>query len=114
MGEPVKIYDLAEKMVSLSGLQLIDDEHPDGDIDIKYTGLRPGEKLYEELLVGNNVSKTENKLIFRAEEEMIEWEVLEPILKKLEKAASNGEDGYVRSLLMTAVPEFKPNFPLEK
>jgi len=114
MGEPVKIYDLAEKMVRLSGLQLIDDENPDGDIDIKYTGLRPGEKLYEELLVGNNVSKTENKLIFKAEEEMIEWEVLEPILKKLEKAASNGEDGYVRSLLMTALPEFKPNFPLEK
>jgi FlaA1/EpsC-like NDP-sugar epimerase len=114
MGEPVKIFDLAEKMVSLSGLQLIDDAHPDGDIDIKYTGLRPGEKLYEELLVGNNVSKTENKLIFRAEEEMIEWELLEPILKKLEKAASNSEDANIRSLLMRIVPEFKPNFPLEK
>ena len=114
MGQPVKINDLAKKMIRLSGLEVADKNNPDGDIDIIYTGLRPGEKLFEELLVGDNVFKTENTLIFRAQEEMISWEILEPILKNLEAAANNSDDVKVRSLLKKIVPEFNPNYSIEK
>jgi len=112
MGEPVKIYDLAVKMIQLSGLQILDDNNPDGDIEIMYTGLRPGEKLYEELLVGNNVIKTENKLIMRANEEMIDWENLKPILNELNEASINTELARIRELLIQIVPEFNPNFDI--
>ena len=114
MCQPVKINDLAKKMIRLSGLEVADKNNPDGDIDIIYTGLRPGEKLFEELLVGDNVFKTENTLIFRAQEEMISWEILEPILKNLEAAANNSDDVKVRSLLKKIVPEFNPNYSIEK
>ena len=110
MGEPVRIYDLAVKMVQLSGLQVLDDNNPDGDIEIMYTGLRPGEKLYEELLVGNNVAETENKLIMCAQEEMIDWENLKPMLNELNEASINAEIARIRELLIQIVPEFKPNF----
>jgi FlaA1/EpsC-like NDP-sugar epimerase len=109
MGEPVKIYDLAVKMIQLSGLQVLDDDNPDGDIEIMYTGLRPGEKLYEELLVGNNVIETENKLIMRANEEMIDWENLKPILNELNEASINTKLARIRELLIQIVPEFNPN-----
>ncbi len=110
MGEPVKIYDLAVKMVQLSGLQVLDDNNPDGDIEIMYTGLRPGEKLYEELLVGDNVTETENKLIMCAQEEMIDWENLKPMLDELNEVSINAELARIRELLIQIVPEFKPNF----
>ena len=109
MGEPVRIYDLARKMIQLSGLQVLDDDNPDGDIAIKYTGLRPGEKLYEELLVGSNVTKTGNKLIMRAKEEMIDWENLKPILNELNEASINTDLARIRELLNKIVPEFNPN-----
>jgi FlaA1/EpsC-like NDP-sugar epimerase len=109
MGEPVKIYDLAVKMVQLSGLQVLDDNNPDGDIEITYTGLRPGEKLYEELLVGDNPTETENKLIMRAQEEMIDWEILKPILNELNEVSINAELARIRELLIQIVPEFSPN-----
>lgn len=112
MGEPVKIYDLAVKMIRLSGLQLLDKNNPDGDIAIKYTGLRPGEKLYEELLVGKNVKKTENKLIMRAIESMIEWETLEPLILELQEACINSNQEQIRKILMKIVPEFKPQSPI--
>ena len=83
MGKPVKIYDLAKEMIKLSGLQVLDEENPEGDIEIKFTGLRPGEKLYEELLVGKNTSETDNELIMRAQEHMISWEALSPLLESL-------------------------------
>ena len=89
MGEPIRIYDLAVKMIKLSGLQVLDENNPDGDIEIKYTGLRPGEKLYEELLVDGNFSLTENKLIMRAEEEMISWDKLEPVLAQINEVVIN-------------------------
>ena len=108
MGEPVKIYDLAVKMIQLSGLQVLDDNNPDGDIEIMYTGLRPGEKLYEELLVGDNVTETENKLIMRAQEEMIDWDNLKPILNELNEASINAELARIRELLIQIVPEFRP------
>jgi FlaA1/EpsC-like NDP-sugar epimerase len=108
MGKPVKIYDLALKMIQLSGLQVLDDNNPDGDIEIKYTGLRPGEKLYEELLVGDNITKTENKLIMRAQEKMIDWDNLKPMLNELEEASINDEHEKIRKLLKQIVPQFKP------
>jgi len=108
MGEPIKIYDLALKMIQLSGLQLLSITNPKGDIEIIFTGLRPGEKLYEELLVGNNVSETENARIMRAKEKMIEWEVLKPLLDQLNTASENDDLRKIRELLIEIVPEFKP------
>jgi FlaA1/EpsC-like NDP-sugar epimerase len=108
MGKPIKIYDLVIKMVNLSGLSIRNSENPEGDIEIKYTGLRFGEKLYEELLVGNNVFETDNKLIMRATEEMIDWDVLESILINLDSALKQGNHKKVRELLITLVPEFNP------
>ena len=88
---------------------MFDENNPDGDIEIKYTGLRPGEKLYEELLVGDNVTKTENKLILRAQEEMIDWHNLKPMLDELNEASINAELKRIRELLIQIVPEFNPN-----
>jgi len=108
MGEPVRILDLAQKMIRLSGLRLKDKLNPNGDIEIKFTGLRPGEKLYEELLIGGNVSKTGNPMILRAEEEMLAWGDLKLILDELELAVDSGDQGKLRQLLIKAVPGFKP------
>ena len=85
MGEPVLIDELAKKMIRLSGLKVIDEVNPNGDIAIKYIGLRPGEKLYEELLIGDNISKTSNPLIMRAEENMLETDELKAILVEIGK-----------------------------
>ena len=108
MGEPVRIYDLATKMIQLSGLQVLDEDNLDGDIEIKCIGLRPGEKLYEELLMGDNISQTDSLLIMRAEESMLDWEDLKPILDQLNEAINNSDQEKVRELLIEAVPEFKP------
>lgn len=108
MGEPVRIDVLARKMIQLSGLHVLDDDNPDGDIEIKYTGLRPGEKLYEELLVGDNISETGNKLIMRAEEEMINWDKLEPILAEIKEVAINTDTEKIYKLLNQLVPQFNP------
>ena len=85
MGEPVKILDLAKKMIQLSGLKLKDKDNPNGDIEIMITGLRPGEKLYEELLIGSNSVKTIHPKIFKAQEEFIAWPELKKEINKLEK-----------------------------
>ena len=108
MGEPVRIYDLATRMIQLSGLHVLDDDNPDGDIEIKCIGLRPGEKLYEELLVGDNTSETDNPLILRAEEAMLDWVTLKPILDQLHEATKNSDQEKVRELLIEIVPDFKP------
>jgi len=108
MGGPVRIVDLARKMVRLSGLMVKDKLHPDGDIEIQFTGLRPGEKLYEELLIGDKVSETDNPMIMRAEEEMKTWDDLKLIIDELEKAVDNCDQGKLRQLLIKAVPGFKP------
>jgi FlaA1/EpsC-like NDP-sugar epimerase len=108
MGEPVKIYDLAVKLIQLSGLQVLDDNNPDGDIQIVFTGLRPGEKLYEELLVGDNVVNTENDLIFRAKEKTLNWDILSPLLQELELSLSSNDLKQVTSLILKLVPEFNP------
>jgi len=108
MGKPVKIKELAEKMIRLSGLEVKDEEYPDGDIEIKYTGLRPGEKLYEELLIGDNVSSTDNPLIMRAQEDMLDWSELTPILDDMREAIDDCNQEKLRALLIKLVPEFKP------
>jgi len=108
MGEPVRIADLAKKMILLSGLEVKDESHPDGDIEIKYTGLRPGEKLYEELLIGDNVSGTDNPLIMRAQEDMLSWDDLEPTLNSLKNAITDCDQKKLRELLVQIVPGFKP------
>ena len=107
MGKPIRIYDLAVKMIQLSGLVVCNEDKSNGGIEIIYTGLRPGEKLYEELLVGGNATATKNKLIMRAEEEMISWEKLEPILDQLKKAAMNSETKKIYKLLQQILPNFK-------
>jgi len=108
MGKPIKIYDLAKKMIHLSGLEVKDESNPGGDIEIKITGLRPGEKLYEELLIGDNVSGTDNPLIMRAQEDMLVWDELEPILNGLAIAIADCDHEQLRKLLIQAVPGFKP------
>jgi FlaA1/EpsC-like NDP-sugar epimerase len=108
MGEPVRIVDLARKMIHLSGLEIKDKHSPDGDIEIKYTGLRPGEKLYEELLIGNNVTETSNPMIMRAEEEMLPWDDLKLILDGFEQSVDSNDQDELRQLLKKAVPGFKP------
>ncbi|MDC0888661.1 polysaccharide biosynthesis protein, partial [Candidatus Thioglobus sp.] len=108
MGEPVRIQDLAKKMIRLSGLEVKDNAHPNGDIQIKYTGLRAGEKLYEELLIGDNVSETDNPLIMRAQEEMLAWNELKPVLDELYGAIESCDHEKLRKLLIQIVPDFKP------
>ena len=108
MGKPVLIKELAEKMINLSGLKVKDDNNPEGDIEIQYTGLRPGEKLFEELLIGERVTSTDNSMIMRAEEEMLEWSSLNHKLKKLEQAIDNQDYVEIRKSLVDIVPEFSP------
>ena len=91
MGESVKIIDLAKKMIALSGLKLKEDNNPEGDISIRITGLRPGEKLFEELLIGNNPSLTIHPKIFKAKEDFLEWNILQPYLVKLENLLSDND-----------------------
>jgi FlaA1/EpsC-like NDP-sugar epimerase len=108
MGEPVRIADLARKMIHLSGLQVKDNSNPNGDIEIKYTGLRYGEKLYEELLIDGDALETDNPMIMRAQEDMLAWGKLKLILDELEVAINNDNHKKLRALLIKAVPEFKP------
>lgn len=108
MGVPVNINDLAQKMVKLSGLNIINSDNPDGDIEIKYTGLRPGEKLYEELLIGGNTFATDHPMILRAKEDMLSWKELQPILNELELSVKELDNKKLRTMLIKAVPSFKP------
>ena len=108
MGKPVEINLLAKKMIKLSGLEVKDESNPDGDIEIKYTGLRPGEKLFEELLIGENTIDTDNPLIMRAREDMLPWDELKPILENLKEEVESGNNEKIRKLLIQLVPTFKP------
>jgi len=108
MGETVKIADLARRMVKLSGLTVCDTDDPDGDIAIIYTGLRPGEKLYEELLIGDNVLGTDHPRIMRAKESEIPWEELSKILTSLETASVAFDSEKVRNILKKMVSGYVP------
>lgn len=108
MGESVRISDLAENLIKLSGLEVKTDANPHGDIEIHYTGLRPGEKLYEELLIGDNVSKTSHERIMTAQEISLTWDELSVILNQLDEACHNFEHHRIRSLLLEAPTGFDP------
>ena len=107
MGEPVRIKKLAEQMVRLSGLSLRDADHPDGDIEIVFTGLRAGEKLYEELLIDAESEKTRHPLIYRARERNIHPSDLWPILDALEDAIRKHATDRALDLLSKLVPEWQ-------
>ena len=108
MGKPVSIDDLAKKMIGLSGLKIKNKSNPDGDIEIKYTGLRPGEKLFEELLIGDNTSHTANRFVMRAKEDRLSWNELKPILDSLKNEVHKCNQEKIRKLLIQLVPGFKP------
>ncbi|MFD0707024.1 polysaccharide biosynthesis protein [Photorhabdus akhurstii] len=108
MGESVKIYDLARKMIHLSGLTVKDETNPHGDIEIKITGLRPGEKLYEELLIGDNVSGTNHPRIMTANEIFLTWDKLDPLLNNLKTSCENYDFKNIRKILINAPIDFHP------
>lgn len=108
MGQPVRIMDLAKRMIRLSGLTLRDEQRPDGDISIEVTGLRPGEKLYEELLIGHDAQGTEHPRIMMAQERWLSWEQLRPMLKSLDEACHHFDYQQVRDILMRAPAAFEP------
>ena len=113
MGEPVKILDLARRMVHLSGLEVKSDTSPNGTIEIEHVGLRPGEKLYEELLIGTNVEGTAHPLIMRAQEAEIPWVRLQAMLQSLEQACAEFDYEAVRARLMHIVVEYAPQCGIE-
>ena len=109
MGKPVKIYDLAKKMIQLSGQKLKDENNPYGDVEILITGLRPGEKLYEELLIGNNPAPTVHPKIFKAQEDFISWNILEEKLKILEKCIIEDDLDEIIELMRKLVFGYSPS-----
>ena len=109
MGDSVQIIDLARRMVELSGLSLQDDANPDGDIAIKVTGLRPGEKLYEELLIGDDPQPTQHPRIMKAHEEFLPWDELQAKLFELGQALDANDVPVVRTLLKELVPGYQPD-----
>ncbi len=108
MGEPVKIVELAEKMINLTGLTVRSESNPSGEIAIEFSGLRPGEKLYEELLIGDNVSPTEHSMIMRADEDFLPWAELVVVLQDLLAAADKGDCEQIRKILRKTVAGYVP------
>lgn len=108
MGESVRILDLAKKMIHLSGLSIKDQEAPHGDIAIEFSGLRPGEKLYEELLIGANSEPTEHPMIMRAHEDFLEWAVLQDVIDEILASVESYDYSAVRKLLRETVQGYVP------
>ena len=108
MGEPVKILDMAKRMIRLSGFEIIDENNPDGEIEITYTGLRPGEKLYEELLIGDKVRPTKHSLIMAADEDSLSWQKIETYIETFRESIEKNDVDKGRISLMEAVPSFSP------
>jgi len=109
MGEPVKVLDIAKRLIGLSGLELKDADNPEGEIEIIFTGLRPGEKLYEELLIGDNVNKTEHKKILRAKEDYLQSEELNHYLEQIKDVEKDNDVEGLRNILERAIPGFVPD-----
>jgi FlaA1/EpsC-like NDP-sugar epimerase len=109
MGEPISIKKLAEKMINLSGLEIKSPSNLDGDIEIIYTGIRPGEKLYEELFISENCLPTINPLILTANEEMLTWSELEEVISDLDAAIDQNNHIVLREILIRVISEFKPS-----
>ncbi len=108
MGEPIKILDLAKRLIRLCGMEVKDDENPLGDIEIQFSGLRPGEKLYEELLIGNNVTKTEHTQIYRAEENFLSKQRLNHYLKLILQAESANDRESLKQIFIEIIDGYKP------
>ncbi|EAP95063.1 putative epimerase/dehydratase [Vibrio splendidus 12B01] len=108
MGESVKIIDLAENLIKLSGLSIKDENNSHGDIEIQFSGLRPGEKLYEELLIGDNVERTAHERIMTAQEVFLPINEYNTLLESLDFACHNLEHNSIRQLLLDAPTGFKP------
>lgn len=108
MGEPVKIVDLAKNLIRLSGLEVKSDANPNGDIEIQFTGLRPGEKLFEELLIGDNVKETQHKRIMTANERFLSLPDFVQTMEQLDKACHDFDHEKVREILITAPTDFQP------
>jgi FlaA1/EpsC-like NDP-sugar epimerase len=109
MGKPVRIQDLARRMIRLMGLTVRDEQNPDGDIEIVYTGLRPAEKLFEELLIGGTVTGTEHPMIMRAVEHSLPWPAVQFLLSELLEALNRFDCAAARDLLKQAVIEYSPS-----
>lgn len=109
MGEPVRIIDLARRMIELSGLRQKDETSPDGDIEVEFIGLRPGEKLYEELLIGENPETTRHPRIMKASEHFIDWNSICLTLSELQVAAEKGDLGKIVNIMVQIVPEAQIN-----
>jgi FlaA1/EpsC-like NDP-sugar epimerase len=109
MGKPIRIADLARRMVHLSGLTVRDEANPEGDIEIRFTGLRPAEKLYEELLIGSNVMGTGHPMIMRAQEHSLPWDQMQEILQGLLAAMGQFDVRAARDLLLRGVQEYRPS-----
>ena len=109
MGEPVKIVELAKKLIRLSGMELKTIDNPDGDIEIKFTGLRAGEKLYEELLIGDNVSSTDHERILSAREQHLSEKEINLFLREIEEAEKIGDTKALKETLQNAIVGFTPD-----
>jgi FlaA1/EpsC-like NDP-sugar epimerase len=108
MGQPVRIIDLAARMVELSGLSLRNAQNPDGDIEIEIIGLRPGEKLYEELLIGDNPKPTQHPRIMQAQEDFLPWPTLLQEIQTIIEALQRQDADRLRSLLIRLVSGYAP------
>lgn len=108
MGEPVRIADLARRMIHLSGMEVRDEAHPNGDIAVEFTGLRPGEKLYEELLISSDAVATVHQRIWRARESALTWSQVQLLLEQLAVAGSLGDCPRTIALLCEGIPEYQP------
>lgn len=108
MGEPVRILELAERLIRLSGMEVKSESNPDGDIEIIFTGLRPGEKLYEELLIGDDVKKTEHQQIYKANEDFIPWKDLQEFISLLKEAETSSDNLKLTDIFKQTVVGYKP------
>ncbi len=112
MGDPVNISNLAKRMVHLSGLEVKDEANPDGDIEIVYTGLRQGEKLYEELLVGEDTSGTQHSRILSARERFHDWEVMKNALFRFQAYIDTNDIGAIFDLIQELEIDFNQQYPI--
>lgn len=113
MGEPVKIVELAEKLILLMGLELKNDDNPNGDIEIVYSGLRPGEKLYEELLIGNNVEGTSHPRVMTAKEKLLPWNEMVELIDQLDSYCQRNDLEGIREVLLNAPADYQPTGGIE-
>lgn len=108
MGEPIRILDIATQMIHFSGHSAKDENHPNGDIEIAFTGLRPGEKLYEELLIGKEVLPTGHPMIMRAHESSLSWEKISDLLSELSAGLLNNDSARLKQILVEHVEGYRP------